>query len=95
MPPPPFSNVSYQPPAGKADSSFMLSPDEKGLFRFELARHGIYLMRIDTTVAAGCSVFSVDDDFPKVSTHEQMIACTRYILSKDEFNKLSEASDKQ
>ncbi|MFL5752954.1 MAG: GWxTD domain-containing protein [Bacteroidia bacterium] len=95
LPPPPFSNVTYAPPADKPDSSFIQEADKAGKFSFVLARSGIYCIKLSAASPAGCSVFSVDKDFPKVSTHEQMIACTRYILSKDEFNKLNEAADKQ
>lgn len=95
LPPPPFSNVTYSQPDEKPDSVFTLLPDEAGKFVLAMARNGIYHIKLERSSASGCTVYAVDQDFPKVSTHEQMIACTRYILSKDEFNKLITATDKQ
>ena len=37
----------------------------------------------------------VEPNFPKVLSHEQMIAATRFIMNKDEYQKMLNAKDKQ
>jgi GWxTD domain-containing protein len=56
---------------------------------------GIYFIELDTLHNEGCTVHGVDFDFPSVTSHEQMIACTRFILNNEEYERLTSAKDKQ
>ena len=94
LPPPPFSELSYSAPEYRPDSIFEVYPVKNG-YPVSLKQTGVYTFKAEPSSAAGCTVFVSDNDFPKVVTHEQMIACTRYILNKEEYKKLMEAADKQ
>ena len=95
LPPPPFSEKTPALPSEIADSVFYLDAVQGSLFKLKILSSGIYFIQIDTMMNEGCTLHGVDFDFPTVSSHEQMIACTRYVLSNDEYNRLHNAENKQ
>ena len=95
LPPPPFSQKEPMVYPSVPDSTFYVtSPDEHN-FSFKLAHQGVYFIRLDSSNVGGCLLLGVEQNFPKVQSHAQMIASSRFIMSKDEYQKLIDASDKQ
>ncbi len=94
LPPPPFNDAPYVSSVRKCDTllkPFLQSTNSMG---FTFRQSGIYVLR-SSKCLTGHALFVSEGDFPKVSTHQQMIAATRYILNREEYTKLMEAADKK
>ncbi|HXD91701.1 MAG TPA: GWxTD domain-containing protein, partial [Bacteroidia bacterium] len=94
LPPPPFSERVPSPYPTMPDSTFYVNSTNGHSVPLQVTRQGIYFIRLDTA-ATGCTVIGVEQNFPKVLSYEQMIAATRFIMNKDEHQKMINASDKQ
>jgi GWxTD domain-containing protein len=77
------------------DSTFTVASPDKHSFNFTVARQGIYYIRLDSENVGGCTVLGVEKNFPKVQSHTQMVASSLYIMTRDEHQKVLDASDKQ
>lgn len=95
LPPPPFSSNDPELLPGIPDSSFVIFTEMHGYVNLHIPKSGVYFFRPDTFKTKGFSMLSVEKQFPEITTHDQMIACTRYIMSRNEFNALTNATDKQ
>ncbi|MHB8259597.1 MAG: GWxTD domain-containing protein [Bacteroidia bacterium] len=96
LPPPPFSQREPLPYPSIPDSSFYIKSYDGHSITLPVAKQGIYFVRLDSAAnTSGCTIMGVEQNFPKVLSHIQMIAATRFILSKDEFQKMMNAPDKQ
>src|SRR6185312_1853529 len=87
LPPPPFSERASLPYPTNPDSTFYVNSNNGNSIPLQIKRQGIYFVRLDTAVN-GCTIMGVEQNFPKVLSHEQMIAATRFIMNKDEYQKL-------
>ena len=94
LPPPPFSQKEPLPYPSIPDSTFYVNSINGYSVPLKVAKQGVYFVRLDTA-SIGCTVMGVEQYFPKVLSHEQMIAATRFIMNKDEYQKMINASDKQ
>ena len=94
LPPPPFSQRDPMPYPTIPDSTFYISSRGGHVITLRVAKQGVYFIRLDTA-SSGCMVMGVEPNFPKVLSHEQMIAATRFIMNKDEYQKMASATDKQ
>ena len=94
LPPPPFSERASLPYPTNPDSTFYINSGNGHSIPLQITNQGIYFIRLDTA-STGCTVMGVEQNFPKVLSHEQMIAATRFIMNKDEYQKMANASDKQ
>ncbi|HEX7413258.1 MAG TPA: GWxTD domain-containing protein, partial [Bacteroidia bacterium] len=96
LPPPPFSQREPSPYPSIPDSSFYVKSYDGHSIPLQVAKQGVYFIRLDSASnTSGCTIMGVEQNFPKVLSHIQMIAATRFILSKEEYQKLMSASDKQ
>lgn len=96
LPPPPFSQKESLPYPSIPDSTFYVNSYDGHSIPLKIAKQGIYFIRLDSSVnSTGCTIMGVEQYFPKVLSHEQMIAATRFIMNKDEYQKLINAPDKQ
>jgi len=96
LPPPPFSPREPAPYPSIPDSTFYATSLDGHSIPLKVAKRGVYFIRLDSaTNLTGCTVMGVEQYFPKVLSHTQMIAATRFILNKDEYQKLTDAQDKQ
>lgn len=95
LPPPPFSTKEIQPYHQFFDSTFVLNKTMDNYFVADINKEGIYFITADSNETTGCAVYGVDEDFPKVTSHKQMIESIRYITSKDEYNELISSKNKQ
>jgi GWxTD domain-containing protein len=96
LPPPPFSQREPVPYPSIPDSTFYATSYDGHSFSLQVAKQGVYFIRLDSTVKTeGCMIMGVEQNFPKVLSHNQMIAATRFIMNKDEYQKMATAIDKQ
>ena len=96
LPPPPFSQKEPLPYPSIPDSSFYINSYDGHSVSLQIAKQGVYFIRVDSTAnTEGCMIMGVEQNFPKVLSHAQMIAATRFIMSKDEYQKMIAATDKQ
>lgn len=91
---PPFSTKAPDEMKYKPDSVFniTLSSNE---FKLTMPEKGFYHVKADENSNAGLTLYTYDATFPGVSNSEEMIDCTRYIMSRDEFEECKNASDKK
>ena len=96
LPPPPFSQREPAPYPSIPDSTFYVTSLDGHSIPLKVAKRGVYFIRLDSALnSTGCTVMGVEQYFPKVLSHAQMIAATRFIMNKDEYQKLTDASDKR
>jgi len=95
LPPPPFSDREPQLYPSIPDSSFIAPTADNHSLLLPVKKQGIYFVRADQASPSGCMVLGVEPNFPKVQSHVQMIAASRFIMNKEEYQKLLDAADKQ
>ncbi|MBK6834923.1 MAG: GWxTD domain-containing protein [Bacteroidetes bacterium] len=95
LPPPPFSNVEIKQEQAPFATTTKVQSNFEGWFPLNLEQEGIYFLRTDSLSNQGCTMFLFGDGFPKVTSHKQMIESIRFITSKDEYENLISATDKQ
>ena len=89
---PPFSAQKPDELKFKPDSSYLLDLNTAKLI---IPQKGFLHVRAKTDSHDGLSLFSFEKSYPGVSDIEEMIKCTRYIMSKDEYLKCKEAADQK
>jgi GWxTD domain-containing protein len=87
---PPFSTQKPDELKYKPDSVFSLSSDNSTL---TIPQKGFVHVRSKTQNYDGLSLYSYEKAYPGVSDVDEMINCTRYIMSKDEFRNCKTAID--
>ncbi len=96
LPLPPFSDRTSLPYPSMPDSTFYVSSYDEHSIPLQINKQGVYFIRLDSSANVnGCSILGVEKYFPKVLSHAQMIAATRFIMNKDEYQKMINATDKQ
>lgn len=76
------------------DSTFTMQVNN-GAFQLTMPEKGFYHIRTDISEKEGLSLYSFGSSFPGVSNTEEMIQCTRYIMSKEEFTTCMNADDRK
>lgn len=94
LPPPPFSQKQPTSYPSVPDSTFYINGNGAHNVPLKITKQGIYYIRLDSA-ATGCTVMGVEQNFPKVLSHQQMIAATRFIMNKDEYQKMISTPNKQ
>jgi GWxTD domain-containing protein len=92
---PPFSIINSSTLLVKPDSIFVIYRNEKHMFDFKVLDKGLYHIKADTTQKEGLTLFSFDDDYPDITSVEQLIAPIRYLTTKAEYNKIALSKDKK
>jgi hypothetical protein len=77
LPPPPFSQKEPALYPSTPDSTAYISSIAEHDFSFKMQKQGIYFIRLDSVNAGGCTVLCVEQNFPKVQSHAQMVASSR------------------
>lgn len=95
LPPPPFSERSVAPYPSIPDSTFYEEASYHHSFGIPVSKRGVYYIRLDSVQDQGCVLMGVEKNFPKVLSHEQMIASTRFIMSREEYQQMVATPDKQ
>jgi GWxTD domain-containing protein len=91
---PPFSvkppdELKYRP-----DSTFKIYL-ASGSVTVTMPEKGFYHVKAFAGITQGVSLFTYDYTFPGVGSSEEMTSCTRYIMSRDEFDKCMTSDDKK
>jgi GWxTD domain-containing protein len=92
--PPPFSTKTPDEMKYVPDSAFTL-PLSTGEFTLRMPKHGFYHIRTTNLSNEGLTLFTYDKTFPGVSTVDEMINCTRYIMNKAEFDEYKNAENEK
>jgi GWxTD domain-containing protein len=89
---PPFSTkmpseVKYRP-----DSVFVMTLSTNQ-FRLTMPEKGFYHVKVNGQGYEGITLYSYDKTFPGVSNTMEMVDCTRYLMSKEEFEGCKQTAD--
>ncbi len=91
--PPPFAvNIPVQFNY-RADSIRLI--DYSTGMSLSFAERGFYHLQFDTSVKAGLTLFRFSDDFPRLTSAQELIEPLRYITNNNEYERLRHASDKK
>jgi GWxTD domain-containing protein len=91
---PPFSKIEKTEEAQKATDETFINLKDSHLY-FASGKEALYQFSAEGGGDEGLSLFTVDESFPGVSNTREMIQCTRYIMSKDEYDKCLFAEDQK
>lgn len=91
---PPFSLKEPDPLKYRPDSVFVM-PLAINQFVLRMPSSGFYHVKADPGSFEGLTLFTYDKTFPGVSNADEMINCTRYIMSRQEFDECKAASEKK
>ena len=89
---PPFSDKKYYYIGDSFDST-ITQKAVNGLVDLSLFEPGNYLFNVNNKPSFIVSLF--EDEFPKVTSHEQMVKPIRYICTNAEYQALVDATDKK
>lgn len=90
---PPFSttpNASYK---FVPDSSFVIKANNNKQFSLATTQQGLYHLQLDSLRKDGLTVFKFYNSYPNVTNAMQLILPMRYILSKQEYDDLTTATN--
>ncbi|HOY32790.1 MAG TPA: GWxTD domain-containing protein [Bacteroidales bacterium] len=86
---PPFAVVNLKPRSFKADSIFTIDITDRHSGTLSFSEPGIYHFQSDTSQKDGFTIFRFSDDFPLITSAQEMIGPLRYITTKSEYNDLA------
>jgi len=85
---PPYSVVSSKPLVFKPDSIFTIEITDGKSGLLKLSETGIYHFQSDTSKKEGYTLFCFSDEYPQITTAQEMLGPLQYITTKSEFNDL-------
>jgi len=85
---PPYSVVSTKPVAFKPDSIFTIDIIDGMSGLLKLSETGIYHFQSDTGKKEGYTLFCFSDEYPQITSSQEMLGPLQYITTKSEFNDL-------
>ena len=91
---PPFSTKEADAVVVKPDTTIEV-PLSKGYCTVVMPKLGACVVKQNKNADEGLCLFVVDEGFPGLTTNLEMIQCTRYIMSKEEFDACMTAPDKK
>lgn len=91
---PPFSTKEPDPFKYSPDSSFVLNV-VSDTFLINIPKKGFYHIKTAPNAQEGLTLYCFDKTFPGVSNSDEMINCTRYLMSKTEFEECKNASNQK
>lgn len=95
LPAPAFSTFTPKPFEYKADSIFSVALDTSGTAKLHLEKLGFYHFQLDTTLKDGFTVYRFSEEFPYLTTPEQLVPILRFITTRQEFEDLMAQADKK
>lgn len=91
---PPFSLKIQDEFKYRPDSVFVMNLSANQ-YMLIMPERGFYHVRTDQHSFDGITIYTYDKTFPGVSNSDEMINCTRYIMSKAEFEECKNSPDKK
>lgn len=92
--PPPFSTKAAGLNLPAAKRSFTLDGTD-GLVALSLPQYGFVHLRAEQSSKEGLTVFVFGSSFPGIASAEDMIRCTRYIMTREEYQSCMDAPNKK
>lgn len=95
LPAPAFSTYNPKPFDYHPDSTFVVHLDSVMKTRIHLEKMGFYHFQIDTTLKDGFSVYRFSEEFPYLTSPEQLVPVLRFITTRQEFEDLMAQKNKK
>jgi GWxTD domain-containing protein len=95
LPAPAFSTYTPKSFDYAADSVFSLAMDTSGLASIRFEKLGFYHIQIDTTVKEGFTIYRFNEEFPYLTSSEQLVPILRFITTRQEYEDLMSQADKK
>jgi GWxTD domain-containing protein len=95
LPAPAFSTFTPKPFDYVADSIFTINIDTLGKARLHFENLGFYHLQLDTNIKEGFTVYRFNEQFPYLTSPEQLIPMLRFITTRQEFEDLMAQADKK
>lgn len=92
---PPFHSQSGKATTIYPDSIFNITLKDKKTDFIFFNNEGLYRIMTDTLFKDGLTLFRFHDDFPAITSPEQMIYSVRYLTTREEFDKMIIMADKK
>ena len=93
--PPPFVSYNAKRFDFEPDSFYYATLDTNNSFVTRFNQLGIYHIQSDSSGTVGLTLLKVDQYFPAIKKHEDMLPSVRFISTNKEFKRISEAEDPQ
>ena len=90
---PPFSDDLNKPLSYRADKSYYID-FEKGV-PIVLDQPGIYHFQYDTLIKEGLTLFRFEEDFPRLTSADNLIESIRFLTTREEYDKILVSTDKK
>lgn len=91
---PPFSTKVQDEFKYKPDSVFKMDLSTNQ-FQLTMPHYGFLHITPNPNFTEGLTLYTYDKTFPGVSNSDEMINCTRYLMSKEEFDSCKTSTDKK
>ena len=95
LPAPAFSNFTPKPFDYHADSLFSVHIDTNGKSRIKLEKLGFYHFQLDTNLKEGFTIYRYSEEFPYLTSADQLVPILRFITTRQEFEDLMALKDKK
>lgn len=95
LPAPAFSTFTPKPFEYRADSIFTLAMDTNGVSGIHLEKLGFYHFQLDTNSREGYTLYRFNEEFPYLTSPEQLVPMLRFITTRQEFEDLMTQADKK
>ena len=93
LPPPPFSITPIKPLNIEPDSIWIFAYNDS--IGFQLKYKGMYHFQIDTSNSEGLTLFNFGENFPRLTTSEQLLKPLRYLNSSKQYRELEMYANKK
>lgn len=91
---PPFSSKDQFEEGLRIDSAYQV-PVSNSVALINMPNKGAIVLRGSKESTEGLCLFVAEEAFPGISSNTEMIQCTRYIMSKEEFDACLSAADQK
>ncbi len=95
LPAPAFSTYTPKPFDYHADSIFSVAIDTAGLSQIHLEKLGFYHFQLDTNSKEGFTVYRFNEEFPYLTSPEELVPMLRFITTRQEYEDLMAQADKK
>lgn len=88
---PPFGNELARPLSYIADKTILANAGD--MDNIILDEPGIYHFQYDTMMKEGYTIMCFDEDYPKITTAEDLLESIRYLTTRQEYDKIRNSKD--
>jgi GWxTD domain-containing protein len=95
LPAPAFSTYNPKPFNYYPDSTFVINLDTAGSANIRFEKTGFYHFQIDTTLKDGFTLYRFSDEYPYLTSPDQLVPILRFITTRQEFEDLMAQQNKK